>query len=361
LICVGSLNYSPVFKSHCCAFGKACEDSGYTVRYLFSREYDWMLPTSVRSNTIFVGNSTGITSMLRDTLSLQNAKLLKKILIEEKPTHVYLHNYHILNNYVSKICRKQGIKFIYHAHEPYVENKHAHGGLLQFRLHFSEYMEARLLRNTDVAIVSSKEGSRLFEKRYSWFQGRKLEIPLLYEDLYTIIPAAHRQFITFVGPPVPAKGPDIFLKIVDYADKNNLGWSFLLISRKKITNPDILRKRNLTVFHKERITDEEYGNLIRRSFVVITPYKRETQSSAILVSYMYGTPVVSSNVGGLSEFVLTGKTGYLVDIDAPIEEWIEKIDCALRNVQMMPNCRRYFIENFSGKNWVSYLDNLFDD
>ena len=27
-ICVGSLKYSPVFKSHCCAFGRACEEKG---------------------------------------------------------------------------------------------------------------------------------------------------------------------------------------------------------------------------------------------------------------------------------------------------------------------------------------------
>jgi glycosyltransferase involved in cell wall biosynthesis len=31
---------------------------------------------------------------------------------------------------------------------------------------------------------------------------------------------------------------------------------------------------------------------------------------------MYGTPVVSSNVGGLPEFVHHKETGYLVDLNA---------------------------------------------
>jgi len=35
-IYVGSLKYTPVFKSHCCAFGRAYEERRYTVRFLFS-------------------------------------------------------------------------------------------------------------------------------------------------------------------------------------------------------------------------------------------------------------------------------------------------------------------------------------
>jgi hypothetical protein len=36
MIFMGSLDFSPVYKSHCCAFGKVCEEEGYPVRCLFS-------------------------------------------------------------------------------------------------------------------------------------------------------------------------------------------------------------------------------------------------------------------------------------------------------------------------------------
>jgi glycosyltransferase involved in cell wall biosynthesis len=359
LILVGSLKYSPVYKSHCCAFGKACEEEGYSVRYLFSREYEWMLPKQVKEKAVFIGCSTSILSMLKDTLDLKNIRRIREIFLRDEPTHVYLHNYHLLNHFIAKMCKRHGCRFIYHAHEPYVENKSAHGGLQHYWLYLNEYMEARLLRNTDVAIVSSKEGSRLFDKAYPWFQGRTVEIPLMYEDLGDVDPLGERKYITFVGPPVPAKGPEIFLKIVDYAAKHNLGWSFLLISRAKLNDPSFLNKSNLLIFYKKRISDEEYGDLIRRSLVVLTPYKRETQSSVILVSYMYGTPVVSSNVGGLPEFVSQRKTGYLVDKDAPVEEWIEGINYTVKNFSKMAvNCRNCFVENFAGKNWKKYLNVL---
>ncbi len=182
----------------------------------------------------------------------------------------------------------------------------------------------------------------------------------MYEDLGVEAATINeRKYITFVGPPVPAKGPEIFLKIVDYSSKHSLGLSFLLISRMKIKDSEYRERDNLTVFCRERMSDEEFGDLIRKSLMVLTPYKRETQSSVVLVSYMYGTPVVSSDVGGIPEFVNHGKTGYLVSMGSSIEEWINGIFFVLENHHKMTvNCRNYFVETSSGKNWGQYLSDL---
>jgi glycosyltransferase involved in cell wall biosynthesis len=334
---------------------------GYPVKYLFSHAYEWMLPQSVKEKTVFVGYSTGISSMVKDSLNLKNIRLINKVLTKDKPTHVYLHNYHLLNHLIAKACRKNGGKFIYHAHEPYVENKRAHGGFQHYWLYLSEYMEAKLLQQTDTAIVSSKEGLRLFNKAYPWFNGKKMEIPLMYEDLgmtYNEGPLSVR--IAFVGPPVPAKGPEILLRIADYATVNQPDWLFTVISREKITDSKFLNRKNLSIHYKDRISDDEFGKIIQNSTAVLTPYKRETQSSVILVSYMYGTPVVSSDIGGLPEFVESGKTGYLVDINAPVEEWVTSIISIERNSPTMrKNCRKLFEERFSGINWHKYLNDLF--
>jgi len=359
-IYVGSLKYSPVFKSHCCAFGRACEEKGYSVRYLFSREYDWLLPREVKEKTTFIGRSVNISSMLKDTFSLKNREEIKKIFSEDQSTHVYMHNYHFLNHYIAKLSKRHDCSFIYHVHEPYVQDKKAHGGFHQYWLHLFEYCQGKLLEDTDIAIISSNAASHLFDLRYPNFSGKKMQIPLMYEDLGdSSFDMQDRKYITFVGPPVPAKNPEKFLEIVRISNENKLGLRFLLISRSKVKDVRYFQEKNLQIFSKERISDEEYGELIKRSIAVLTPYRRETQSSVIFVSYMYGTPVLSSNVGGLPEFVSHKKTGYLLDLNAEVEEWVEGIRYIENNfTRLSKNCRKYFVENFSGKNWEKYLNVL---
>jgi glycosyltransferase involved in cell wall biosynthesis len=314
----------------------------------------------MREKTTFIGHSNSISSMLKDTSSFKNRERIRKIFSEDQPTHIYMHNYHFLNLYIAKLSRKYNCKFVYHVHEPYVQDKKAHGGFHQYWLYLFEHFQKKLLDNTDVAIVSSNMASHLFDLRYPNFSGKKMLVPLMYEDLgYSNPDMQHREYITFVGPLVPAKNPEKFLEIVRHSNDNNLGLRFLLISRSKIKDARYFQEENLKVFSKERISDEEFGELIKSSIAVLTPYRRETQSSVILVSYMYGTPVISSDTGGLSEFVFHGKTGYLLGVDAKVEEWIEGINHAQKNFpSLSKNCRKYFVENFSGKNWEEYLDDL---
>jgi glycosyltransferase involved in cell wall biosynthesis len=359
-IYVGSLKSTPVFKSHCFAFGKACEKRGSSVKYLLSSDYNWLLSDEEKAKSEFVGHSTSISSMLADASSIRNRKKISRIFAGDKPSHIYMHNYHLLNHFIAGISRKYGCTFIYHVHEPYVKNKGRHGGFHQYWLHLFEYLQGRLLRNTDVAVVSSKMASNLFDLRYPDFSGKKMFVPLMYEDLGGPDSAVlKREFVTFIGTPVPAKSPEKFLEIIKYSRNNRLGLKFLLISPSKISDRKYFEEPNLEVRCGGRLSDEEFGNLVRSSITVVTPYRRETQSSTILVSYMYGTPVVSSNVGGLPEFVSHKETGYLLDVDAEVDEWIEGISYVQKNFERLSkNCREYFVENFSERNWGSYLDDL---
>jgi len=165
-----------------------------------------------------------------------------------------------------------------------------------------------------------------------------------------------RKWVTFVGPPVPAKGPEKFLEIAKYCERNAPQLRFLLITRKKIRDPKFFRLRNVRILYKERITDDKIYYLISRSLVVVTPYKRETQSSVILTAYMCGTPVLSSDVGGLPEFVKEGKTGFLLSYNSPPEEWVKKLMKICDNFEIYSrNSRLFFVKYFSEINWRKFL------
>ncbi|MFX1475978.1 MAG: glycosyltransferase family 4 protein [Promethearchaeota archaeon] len=361
-IYVGSLQFRPIFKSLCCAFGKACKENGYPVKYLFSSEYAWLIPKEVKANTIFVGSSKNISSILKDTSDNRNKSTIRDAFAREKPTHVYLHNFHLLNSFIAKTARNYGSFVTYHVHEPYVQNRYksVYGGFHQYWLYIFEHYQGKLLENIDFAIVSSKFASKLFDIRYPSFNGTKLLIPLLFEDLGdSCLQTQTRKYITFVGPPLPVKGSDKFLEITRYSSEHHPDLAFQMTARLNPRDSRFLHEKNLRIRSTRGFTDAAFGKLIQQSLAVLAPFKRATQSATVIDSYMYGTPVVSSNVGGLPEIVNHGETGYLVEVEADAAQWVEGINYVIRKFSKLSrNCRNYFVEHHSEKNWLRYLPKL---
>lgn len=363
-IWVCSLQYSPIYKSHCCALGKQAELQGYDVRYLFSHAYAWMLPPDIKDKTWFIGNSTGIASSIGDGLSYKIRSKLKNLLKNNPPDFIYFYNFHpALNYFIASQAKKHGCTFIQHVQEPYVEDKTAYKGLKRFWLSGFEHLQGRLLGKSDIAIVSSQKSMELFQKRYLHFQGKLLHIPLMYEDYAEkTTPYPNRQFITFIGPPVPAKGSEIFLKIVQYCQERNPEYQFLLITREKITDSRYLQNNNLKIAYHDKISDAMMSEYQKASWMVLTPYTVATQSSVVLTSCRYGTPAVSSNVGGLPEFIDHKKTGYLVDLNASVDEWVSGMNFICDQFdEMSVRCRKYYQDNYSETNWPRYFGILFND
>jgi glycosyltransferase involved in cell wall biosynthesis len=320
-----------------------------------------MLSESVKDKSVFIGNSVSPLTSVITGIDLRIKSQIKSAFVKYKPDVVYMYNFHpFLNLYVAELARKNGATFVQHVQEPYSVDKKVHKGLAQYWLYAFEYLQGRTLRKADVAVLSSKEASVLFDRRYKDFQGKKVMVPLMYEDLGTVdIGINKRIYITFVGPPVPAKGPETFLQIVDYCEKHNLDFRFILISRLPVTDEAYHINSNLEIVHKDNISDEEIGFYLQRSVAAITPYKTARQSSVALTSYMYGTPVISTNVGGLPEVIHHRKTGYLLDLTAGVEEWMSGLNFIKDNLSSMSKeSRTYFIENFSEVNWQKYFDKI---
>ena len=59
------------------------------------------------------------------------------------------------------------------------------------------------------------------------------------------------------------------------------------------------------------VPNREVPALFRRAHVVALPYRSATQSGIVPLAYQFGVPVIASDVGGLSEVVLDGRTGLL--------------------------------------------------
>lgn len=363
-ILIGSLTFSPVFTSHCLALGNQCEIAGHKVFYLFDNKYRWMLPDSIGEKCLFFENTFSGTSLsypllLWEFLKTKNRMIIKEYIKRSKITHVYMFNYHSLNHEIASYAKKHNIIYIQHIHEVTTDpsNKFLYYGYL---LKYSyEFMISLLLMNTDIVVLSSDLSYKLFKQKYPQYSGNIKLIPLIYQDMNFNITRLPRKYITFMGPPIPSKNVSLFYDLVKYTIANKLSYNFLLISRNEVTvNAELLT--NLEIIHKRQISDEEVGNLLSQSIASIIPYKNCSQSSNVNTSYKYGTPVIASDIPGLRQFVLQGKTGCLVDLEAPLKEWVDAIQFISDNFkELSRNCNRYYDEQFSEHNWSKYLPLLF--
>jgi len=66
------------------------------------------------------------------------------------------------------------------------------------------------------------------------------------------------------------------------------------------------------ILHSEYIPNDEVGLYFSAADCVVLPYRSATQSGIVQIAYNFGKPVIATDVGGLAEVVLDGKTGSIV-------------------------------------------------
>lgn len=81
------------------------------------------------------------------------------------------------------------------------------------------------------------------------------------------------------------------------------------------------------------IADEQVKFYFSAVDACILPYKSATQSGIIAIAHHFNTPVFASDVGGLSEFIEDGKTGFLVESEND-QQFAEKIELFFNSHQI---------------------------
>ncbi len=75
--------------------------------------------------------------------------------------------------------------------------------------------------------------------------------------------------------------------------------------------------QDAVAFHADYIPESRVATYFSACDVVVLPYRSATQSGIVQVAYQLDTPVICTDVGGLSEIVLHERTGFVVPPDDP--------------------------------------------
>ena len=195
---------------------------------------------------------------------------------------------------------------------------------------FDSFLTRLYLKSQDAYVVLSEKVEkdvlkfqpdakilRLFHPLYDHF-GEKLDKQSARLKLSI---AKDRKVILFFGLIRDYKGLDILLQSFSFLDESYLlviaGECYGSFEKYQL----IIDQNNLSnqILHFDKfVSDADVPFLFSSADVCVLPYKKATQSGVTATALHFEVPIVSSNVGGLSEYIKNGENGVLIEPNEPV-------------------------------------------
>lgn len=115
-----------------------------------------------------------------------------------------------------------------------------------------------------------------------------------------------------------------------------------------------LNKNNVSELEK---LQQEYS----KADIFILPTKAEAAGIANAEAEMYGLPVFTSDTGGVSDYVINGKTGYTFSVSAGANEYSRKIIELVNNPEEYSKISEQAIKHYQNKlNWERWAEKVIE-
>lgn len=227
--------------------------------------------------------------------------IIKKIK-REKFDAIYFESLHVWNLPIMLLTGKKTRTYqVIHEVIP-------HEGDSQERM--VDLMNKAVVKCADYIVLRNKTYIEAMLQRYKIARERIrfLELWRRYPE-YTA--PKHSARALFFGRINPYKGIDNLLEIVRLCPQIQ----FDVIGRVDPQMEELvslLRKENNVTLNTEYVSDAQMQEAFVNADWVITPYNSASQSGVIIDAYKYSRPVISYDVGAISEQVSDGESGYLI-------------------------------------------------
>jgi len=283
-----------------------------------------------------------------------------------------LYNPSTANIAASKKLIEHGAKVFYVYHEPWESfQQRLKDGLKQaLKAFVAHYYSTRVLKYADIVIVPSNCALKLYNKSDEKYNKNVIMIPLLFDDeLTSTLDISKKEYFSYIGRAFKGHSFDMYISLIKWIYTSGSNMKFEIATGTdigKIVNSDgIIRKMInsgvLNVSHDRPLTNAEINQAYERSFCVWNVYRRSTQSGVLPKAFMFGTPVIASNIGSFPEFVRNGENGYLVD-DYNFESLYKKLILVNENIGIMSqNCRNTFEKTFYWKAQVDKMKQIIEN
>lgn len=165
------------------------------------------------------------------------------------------------------------------------------------------------------------------------------------------------NIILFFGYVRKYKGLNVLIDAFPEILKSNPDAKLLIVgefydsSEKYYRQIDSLGIKNHVKVVQKFVPNEDVGKYYSVADVVVLPYLSATQSGVLNIAYGFGKPVIVTDVGGLAEDVVEGKTGYIIQPDSPSEivNAVSKFFLERNNVDFKSNINDKLEDNLFNK------------
>jgi glycosyltransferase involved in cell wall biosynthesis len=251
-------------------------------------------------------------SFLLWTLTLVRPLQLAIRILREKPAVIFSTHFHPWLTMLPTLCGLLHAKLYVAAHEnPFTDKE---GGALSKRIERSQ------LQTADVIICYSEFIKQQLQGKI--FNARFLVLPLgAYHSAIEELKNAHLPRIETSGLPLlvsvgrlePYKGLHVLIDAYELLHAQEIQVKLLIAGRGELSDELKEKIYELGIILENRwLTASEITNFVIQSDLVVLPYLQASQSGVIPLALAAGKPVVTTNVGGLSEQVDDNQTGRLV-------------------------------------------------
>lgn len=127
-----------------------------------------------------------------------------------------------------------------------------------------------------------------------------------------------------------------------------------------------IKNNNSISCHFHRIEDEEVPELFMKNQFLVLPYENVAQSGPHMIAYHYNLPVIASNIAGMTEHIIDGKTGFLFKVNDKdsLKEVLEGvISLSFDSYMKIKNELQVYVNNnhileVIAKNYISYFKTI---
>jgi len=202
-----------------------------------------------------------------------------------------------------------------------------HNVISHQRKSYEIYLLRLFLRHIDCCVVMNESAKKQINEIDNKKKVIKTFHPLYYlsdksytkENARKELDIASSKVILFFGLIRPYKGLDTLIKAVKHLSNSLSDFKVFVVgenyeSMSKYYN--LINKFNLEekfIFNLEFVSEDIAAKYFIASDIVILPYKHGSQSGIVSLAYNLNRPVIVTNIDALSEYVINGKTGFIVE------------------------------------------------